>query len=171
MKTRYTLLTGFLVASVLCGTGYVIHQQAYDAGKQAERKDWQFEWSKRDEADRTAQLKQEKEQRNEELRRQKETQEIINHAEQEKQKPWLMPLLLMMLLTGCAEKLPVSGVNSQPVRQAAFPQMPPEGRQPPRPQICLPTCTKSLTAAREKSLGMLMQQQAPGESANGHMKR
>lgn len=86
-------------------------------------------------------------------------------------KPWLMPLLLMMLLTGCAEKLPVSGVNSQPVRQAAFPQMPPEGRQPPRPQICLPTCTKSLTAAREKSLGMLMQQQAPGESANGHMKR
>ncbi|EGA6506629.1 DUF2514 family protein [Salmonella enterica] len=86
MKTRYTLLTGFLVASVLCGTGYVIHQQAYDAGKQAERKDWQFEWSKRDEADRTAQLKQEKEQRNEELRRQKETQEIINHAEQEKQK-------------------------------------------------------------------------------------
>ncbi|EAM7985688.1 DUF2514 family protein [Salmonella enterica] len=86
MKTRYTLLTGFLVASVLCGTGYVIHQQVYDAGKQAERKDWQFEWSKRDEADRTAQLKQEKEQRNEELRRQKETQEIINHAEQEKQK-------------------------------------------------------------------------------------
>lgn len=86
MKTRYTLLTGFLVASVLCGTGYVIYQQAYDAGKQAERKDWQIEWSKRDEADRTAQLKQEKEQRNEELRRQKETQEIINNAEQEKQK-------------------------------------------------------------------------------------
>lgn len=86
MKTRYTLLTGFLVASVLCGTGYVIYQQAYDAGEQAERKDWQIEWSKRDEADRTAQLKQEKEQRNEELRRQKETQEIINNAEQEKQK-------------------------------------------------------------------------------------
>ncbi|EPG2853851.1 DUF2514 family protein [Citrobacter freundii] len=86
MKTRYTLLTGFLVASVLCGTGYVIYQQAYDAGKQAELKDWQIEWSKRDEADRTAQLKQEKEQRNEELRRQKETQEIINNAEQEKQK-------------------------------------------------------------------------------------
>lgn len=86
MKTRYTLLTGFLVASVLCGTGYVIYQQAYDAGKQAERKDWQIEWSKRDEADRTAQLKQEKEQRNKELRRQKETQEIINNAEQEKQK-------------------------------------------------------------------------------------
>ncbi|MDT7065567.1 DUF2514 family protein [Citrobacter freundii] len=86
MKTRYTLLTGFLVASVLCGTGYVIHQQAYDAGKQAERKDWQIEWSKRDEADRTAQLKLEKEQRNEELRRQKETQEIVNNAEKEKQK-------------------------------------------------------------------------------------
>ncbi|MBJ8926165.1 DUF2514 family protein [Citrobacter sp. FDAARGOS_156] len=86
MKTRYTLLTGFLVASVLCGAGYVIYQQAYDDGKQAERKDWQIEWSKRDEADRTAQLKQEKEQRNEELRRQKETQEIINNAEQEKQK-------------------------------------------------------------------------------------
>lgn len=86
MKTRYTLLTGFLVASVLCGTGYVINQQAYDAGKQAERKDWQIEWSKRDEADRTAQLKLEKEQRNEELRRQKETQEIVNNAEKEKQK-------------------------------------------------------------------------------------
>lgn len=87
MKTRYALLTGLVVASVLYGTGYIIHQQAYDAGKQAERKDWKLEWSKRDEADRTAQLKQEKEQRNEELRRQKETQEIINNAEQEKQKP------------------------------------------------------------------------------------
>lgn len=171
MKTRYTVIAGFLVASVLCGTGYVIYQRGYETGSQSERKDWKQKWSERDIADKSAQLEQEKKQRNEELRRQKKHRKLSIMLNRKNKKPWLMPLLLMMLLTGCAEKLPVSGVNSQPVRQAAFPQMPPEGRQPPRPQICLPTCTKSLTAAREKSLGMLMQQQAPGESANGHMKR
>ncbi|CAH5121001.1 hypothetical protein AI2623V1_2748 [Klebsiella oxytoca] len=83
----------------------------------------------------------------------------------------LMLLTLIMLLTSCAGNSPKSGVNSQPVKQAGFPQMPPEGRQPPKPQVCLPTCTKNQTVAREKSLNMLMQQQAPAASANAHTTR
>lgn len=86
MKTGYTLIAGFLMASLLCAAGYVIHQSGYDDGKQAERKDWKLKWSERDEADKTAQLKQEQKERDEELRRQREIQEITNHAEQEKQK-------------------------------------------------------------------------------------
>lgn len=86
MKTGYTVIAVFLVASILCGTGYVIYQRGYETGSQSERKDWKRKWSERDIADKSAQLEQEKKQRNEELRRQKKTQEIINHAEQEKQK-------------------------------------------------------------------------------------
>ncbi|EDV4902502.1 DUF2514 family protein [Salmonella enterica subsp. enterica] len=86
MKTGYTVIAVFLVASILCGTGYVIYQRGYETGSQSERKDWKQKWSERDIADKSAQLEQEKKQRNEELRRQKKTQEIINHAEQEKQK-------------------------------------------------------------------------------------
>ncbi|BBR58950.1 hypothetical protein WP4W18E05_23180 [Klebsiella sp. WP4-W18-ESBL-05] len=80
----------------------------------------------------------------------------------------LMPLLLIVLLTGCGLNSQTSGVNSQTVKPASFPQMPPAGRQPQKPQICLPTCTKNLTAARANSLNTLTQQQAPGQSAKGH---
>jgi hypothetical protein len=80
-------------------------------------------------------------------------------------KHWLMLLPLMVLLTGCAERSQISGVNSQPVKRASFPQMPPAGRQPQKPPVCLPTCTRNLTAAREKSLNMLTPQPAPGASA------
>ncbi|CAM7842188.1 hypothetical protein ATHEMM101B_10300 [Atlantibacter hermannii] len=71
--------------------------------------------------------------------------------------PWLMLLPLMLLLTGCAERSQISGVNTQPVKQAEFPQMPPSGTQPPRPSVCLPSCSKNLTSAREHSRNMLMQ--------------
>lgn len=77
MKTGYTVIAVFLVASVLCGAGYVIYQRGYEAGSQSERKDWKQKWSERDIADKSAQLEQEKKQRNEELRRQKKTQEMF----------------------------------------------------------------------------------------------
>jgi len=86
MKTKYAVLIGLIVASSLGGAGYVIHESAFEAGKKDNDKEWKLKWSERDKADKAAQLTQEKAQREEELRRKKKTEEIVNDAEREKQK-------------------------------------------------------------------------------------
>lgn len=83
MKTKYAVLIGLIVASSLGGAGYVIHESAFEAGKKDK---WKLRWSERDKADKDAQLTQEQAQREEELRRKKKTEEIVNDAEREKQK-------------------------------------------------------------------------------------
>ena len=86
MKTKYAVLIGLIVASSLGGAGYVIHESAFEAGKKDNDKEWKLRWSERDKADKDAQLTQEQAQREEELRRKKKTEEIVNDAEREKQK-------------------------------------------------------------------------------------
>ncbi|WP_180889068.1 DUF2514 family protein [Raoultella planticola] len=86
MKTKYAVLIGLIVASSLGGVGYVIHESAFEAGKKDNDKEWKLKWSERDKADKEAQLTQEQAQREEELRRKKKTEEIVNDAEREKQK-------------------------------------------------------------------------------------
>ncbi|HHH3935689.1 DUF2514 family protein [Klebsiella pneumoniae] len=86
MKIKYAVLIGLIVASTLGGAGYVIHESAFKAGKKDNDKEWKLKWSERDKADEEAQLTQEQAQREEELRRKKKTEEIVNDAEREKQK-------------------------------------------------------------------------------------
>lgn len=86
MKTKYAVLIGLIVASSLGGAGYVIHESAFEAGKKDNDKEWKLRWSERDKDDKDAQLTQEKAQREEELRRKKKIEEIVNDAEREKQK-------------------------------------------------------------------------------------
>ncbi|GKV75537.1 hypothetical protein PEC106568_07110 [Pectobacterium carotovorum subsp. carotovorum] len=66
----------------------------------------------------------------------------------------LMLLTLSLLLLGCSQQSENSSGNWQQVKQAAFPQLPQQARQKPRPQYCLPSCLANLTKQRES-----MQQQ------------
>ncbi|KAF1367469.1 DUF2514 family protein [Yokenella regensburgei] len=86
MKVATTALAGFLLAASLAGSGWALWHYGSQAGTAAERKEWQLRWANRNEADKAAQLSQEKEQRDEERRRQTRTEEIINEAEREKQR-------------------------------------------------------------------------------------
>ncbi|ADU36240.1 hypothetical protein Varpa_2032 [Variovorax paradoxus EPS] len=77
----------------------------------------------------------------------------------------LMLLPLQMLSAGCAH-------NSQPsvpqsVQPAQRPPLPKEGRQPPTPSICLPTCSAGLTLERENWRGSLMKGVPPAPPVSG----
>ncbi|BDN97286.1 TPA: DUF2514 family protein [Citrobacter braakii] len=86
MKVSYAVLIGVFVASCLGGVGYAIHHNSYESGKLDERTQWALKWLARDKADKDAKIAQEKAQRDEELRRKKESEEIVEHAEQERKK-------------------------------------------------------------------------------------
>ncbi|VWB30066.1 hypothetical protein BLA23254_01285 [Burkholderia lata] len=75
-------------------------------------------------------------------------------------KRWLMPLLLVELLTGCAGRSPRLSPMSD------VPALPPEARQPATPSICLPTCSAGLTSARESWRGSLTSAASPAGSAS-----
>ncbi|MNB85654.1 hypothetical protein D3C76_292750 [compost metagenome] len=63
-------------------------------------------------------------------------------------KQWLMLLPLALLLTACSSSPTTLPVDSQPVKPAAIPVLPPQARQLPTPQWCLPTCSSALTRER-----------------------
>ena len=85
MKAKYAVVICLFVGTSLGGVGWAIHHNSYEAGKSASDQEWKTKWANRDLADKAAQLAQEKAQRDEERRRQTETEEIAKHAEQEKQ--------------------------------------------------------------------------------------
>lgn len=85
VKAKYAVVICLFVGASLGGIGWAIHHNSYEAGKSAKEQEWQDKWDKRDLADKTAQLAQEKAQRDEERRRQTETEEIVRNAETEKQ--------------------------------------------------------------------------------------
>lgn len=84
MKAKYTVVICLFVCASLGGVGWAIHYNSYEAGRSASDQEWNTKWAKRDSADKDAQLVQEKEQREEERRRQYETEEIVKNAEKEK---------------------------------------------------------------------------------------
>lgn len=86
MKAKYAVVLCLFVATSLGGIGWAIHHNSYEAGKSDKNQEWQTKWTNRDLADKTAQLAQEKAQRDEERRRKVETEEIVRNAETEKQK-------------------------------------------------------------------------------------
>jgi len=61
----------------------------------------------------------------------------------------LMLLPLALLLTACTGQPTSLPLDSQPVKPAAIPALPPQSRQLPAPQWCLPTCSSALTRERE----------------------
>jgi len=81
VKAKYAVL----ICLCLGGVGYAIHHSSYEAGELSKDKDWQIRWQRRDKADETANLLAEQKQRNEEWRRQMETEEIVKNAERDKQ--------------------------------------------------------------------------------------
>lgn len=83
--------------------------------------------------------------------------------------PWLLLALkltlLALLVSGCAS-------NSQPlpspvVPPPQLPPLPPQGRQPTRPEICLPTCSAGLTRLRTTLLDSLTKHLPLEPSASG----
>ncbi len=77
---------------------------------------------------------------------------VIRHA--------LMPLLPMVLLTGCVATSP----RSLPTLNV--PALRLEARQPATPSICLPTCSAGLTSARESWRRSLTSAVSPASSAS-----
>ncbi|MEG7408349.1 DUF2514 family protein [Citrobacter freundii] len=86
MKAKYAVLICLFVMASLGGIGYAIHHNGYESGKSFKQQEWQDKWNKRDLADTAAQLADEQAQRDEERRRQLETDGIVKNAEIEKQK-------------------------------------------------------------------------------------
>lgn len=72
----------------------------------------------------------------------------------------LMPMLLLLLLTACADRSPRSS------RMLDVPPLRPEARQPATPSICLPTCSAGLTRERESWQRSLTSDASPASSAN-----
>jgi hypothetical protein len=60
----------------------------------------------------------------------------------------LLPYIAAVLLTACAGQPTPLPVASQPVKPAAIPALPPQARQLPAPQWCLPTYSSALTSER-----------------------
>ncbi|CAA2107604.1 hypothetical protein VVAX_04316 [Variovorax paradoxus] len=79
--------------------------------------------------------------------------------------PVLMLIALGMLLASCSSNSPPIAPPS--VQPAQRPPLPPEGRQPPTPSICLPTCSAALTLERERWRESLMNAGPPAPSASG----
>jgi len=83
--------------------------------------------------------------------------------------PVLMPLLLSMLLASCRASLPpIEPPSVQPPQRPPLPQ---EGRQPPIPSICSPTCSAGLTLERESWRASLMNAAPPAPSASAGQAR
>jgi hypothetical protein len=77
-----------------------------------------------------------------------------------KQRLMLLPLAL--LLTACSSPPTTLPVDSQPVKPAAIPALPPQARQLPAPPLCLPTCSNALTSERATWLQLLTKPE-PGD--------
>jgi hypothetical protein len=60
----------------------------------------------------------------------------------------LMLPLLVLLLPACAGRPTPLPLDSQPVKPAAIPALPPQARQQPAPLFCSPTCSSALTSER-----------------------
>lgn len=75
----------------------------------------------------------------------------------------LMLLLPTLLLMGCAHESPNL---SQPPEHPAIPPLPAQARQPAIPSMCLPTCSRALTAERETWQHMLTLPASPEQPAS-----
>ena len=76
----------------------------------------------------------------------------------------LMPLLLALLLTACAQTATVIAPPPEPPR---IPALPPQARQPAMPSICSPTCSRGLTLQRESWRKRLTWPTPQGSPASG----
>lgn len=75
--------------------------------------------------------------------------------------------LLALLVSGCASNSPP--LPSPVVPPPQLPPLPPQGRQPTRPEICSPTCSSGLTKLRTTLLDSLTKHLPLEPSANGPM--
>ena len=83
--------------------------------------------------------------------------------------PVLMPLLLLTLLAGCKTSLPpIAPPSVQPPQRPPLPQ---EGRQPPTPSLCSPTCSAGLMRERENWRASLMNAAPLARPANAGLAR
>lgn len=76
----------------------------------------------------------------------------------------LLLIALALLNVGCANSLPpIAPPSVQPPQR---PPLPVEGRQPPIPSICSPTCSDGLTRERESWRESLINAAPPAPSVN-----
>lgn len=74
--------------------------------------------------------------------------------------------LLSMLVTGCSNSSPPCADSSQEVKPAAFPPLPQQARQKPRPPECLPGCLANLTKERASMQKRLMNAMQQAQAVN-----
>lgn len=66
---------------------------------------------------------------------------------------------LLLLVSGCANRSPVSPPHVQP---PAIPELSDQARQPEPPEICLTGCSNGLTKLRTELLDTLTRQEPQG---------
>ena len=76
----------------------------------------------------------------------------------------LMPVLLGLLVSGCATVSP--SLPPPVVQPPAIPTLPMQARQPKSPPICLPTCSAGLTRLRMELLDSLTSPQPLAKPAS-----
>lgn len=154
------LAVGLLVACVLFG--------AYHQGVSVADAKWLSAWHQRDADDKAAELENEARERV----REQAYQQSINKAVQDGQRTNDQAAADATAVRassdsvrGAADKLPF---DSQPVKPAAIPALPPQARQLLAPQWCLPTCSSALTSERATWLNLLTKPEPAEEHASSH---
>ena len=79
----------------------------------------------------------------------------------------LLPLLLALLVSGCATNSPLPAPQTEPPRN---PPLPMEARQPTPPEACLPTCKEGWLKLRTELSNLLTKAGLPGSGASGSTK-
>jgi hypothetical protein len=140
MKILPYIVALLLVAGALFG--------AYHHGVSVTNETWQSQWNARDTRDAQAKAENEAAARV----REQAYQQSINKAVQDGQRTidqaTADALLLALLLTACAGRQTLLPLDSQPVKPAAIPALPLQGRQLPVTPLCSPTCSSALTSER-----------------------
>ena len=145
MKTRYQLLIIAFVFSALGGIGYALHHNGYESGKFDTNQAWNIKWAERDGKDLLELAGRQEQERTEEQRRQNEINQVTADAQTQLDKARLDAAHAEHSADQFSSPSQTSGVSSQQVKPASFPQLPTQARQGPTPEYCLPTCSANLS--------------------------
>lgn len=142
------------IAAVLLVAGALFG--VYHHGLSVKDAEWQATWSARDTKDAQAKAENEAAQRAKEQAYQQSINKAVQdgqHLIDQAKADAATARTAADSLRGTATPLPL---DSQPVKAAVIPALPPQARQLPAPLYCSPTCSSALTKEREIWRSMLI---------------